>query len=323
MSNQHFDLDALSAYLDGEAGSGERAVIEQHLVTCADCAATTRRLRSASGALSSLGPVQMTIDEHRKLRQAVLGAYSQRNAESPGRVTLEGVSALKRRRGLGRLQWSFAGAFAIIAVAVLGFAVLRPVTAPETGADTVTEILAPTEIAPLSFDSDDQVRRTVLALPEVTGARNLYRVEDAPGSPSTSAFPLQTDSDGARDNSTSQGPPQALSKAAPDSAEDSAAGNTSAESLQAASDFSLPAGEACLAAVAATQTDPLVPLTARRATYKSRPAWLLVYATTSLPTPGKALDEIRTFIVDPAACTSLTGDSLERSVLSSSTLKPS
>lgn len=297
MDNQHFDLDALSAYLDAEVGTGERARIEQHLVTCAGCAATTRRLRSAAGALGSLGPVQMTVDEHRSLRQAVLGAHSNVAPDQPA------------RRGFGRLHRSLAGAFAVIAVAVLGFAVLRP----ETGADSVTQAVAPAQNAPLSFESDEQVRSVVLALPEVSGARNRFRIEDA-GSPPASAAVPRNNGGAARNNSA----PEALSKAAPEAAEDSAAGKAAADE----SAFSPAAGQSCLGAVAGTQTNPLVPLLVRRATYKAEPAWLLVYATTSAPLPGKVLDEIETILIDPAACAGLTGDALERAILSRSTLKP-
>lgn len=311
MNNQHFSLDALSAYLDAEVGTGERAQIEQHLVTCAGCAATTRRLRSAAGTLGCLDPVQMTVDEHRSLRQAVLRAHS--NVAPDQRA----------RRGFGRLQWSLAGAFAVIAVAVLGFAVLRPVTSPETGADSVTEAMAPAENAPLSFETDEQIRSAVLALPEVNGARNRFRVEDA-GSPPASAFMPRNGGDAAPNNSTPEAAPEAFSKAAPQAAEDSAAGSASSAEGSAAdeSTFSQAAGQNCLGAVAGTQTDPLVPLVVRQATYKADPAWLLVYATTSAPFPDKILDEIEAILIGPAACASLTGDALERSILSRSTLKP-
>lgn len=301
MNNQHFDLDTLSAYLDGEVGASERALLETHLASCPACAATSRKLRSASSTLASLGSVQMTADEHRRLRQAVIGAAGSR------------APASNRFR---RLQWSLAGGLAVIAVAVAGFAALRPPgAAPDSSAESLTQAFDPADGAPLNFDSDDQVAGTVLALPEVVAARDRFRVED--GARSLAEAPAQAPAGGARDNAIWDSAPGPATRAAPESAE-ADSGDVSAPPAETG--FSDPEGGRCLQAAALTTDRPLVALSARQATFQGRPAWLLVYATTSDPLPGRVLDEIQTFLVDPVDCATLSGDALDRAILSRSTL---
>lgn len=47
----------LSAYCDGEADSGDEAVVREHLRACAACRATMRAYRSTPGAVAALAPV--------------------------------------------------------------------------------------------------------------------------------------------------------------------------------------------------------------------------------------------------------------------------
>ena len=55
MTTMHDQItDRLSAYLDGELSDAERASIEAHLQTCADCRAVLTDLRSIVAAASRL-----------------------------------------------------------------------------------------------------------------------------------------------------------------------------------------------------------------------------------------------------------------------------
>ena len=69
----HLEPESLSAYLDGELDGNEKAAVEQHLGSCADCSAVRARLASAMGSVAALGPVTMTADEHRVRRGPARG----------------------------------------------------------------------------------------------------------------------------------------------------------------------------------------------------------------------------------------------------------
>jgi hypothetical protein len=70
----HADTDSLSAYLDGEVPPSERARLERHLASCAECSARRSALEGAIRSVRGLPPVTATEAEHQAMRRAVLEA---------------------------------------------------------------------------------------------------------------------------------------------------------------------------------------------------------------------------------------------------------
>ena len=54
--------DRLSEYLDGELGAAERAALEGHLATCAECGATLAELRRVVARARALDDRPPTAD---------------------------------------------------------------------------------------------------------------------------------------------------------------------------------------------------------------------------------------------------------------------
>lgn len=279
MTNRHFDLDSLSAHLDGELAAPERALIDEHLKTCAQCDATSRRLRLASGSVASLGPLRMTTDEHRTLRQAIIAAPG---ARAPG------------GRGWGNRRWALAGALGLVVAVAFGVAILRP-PASDRSTSILAEAAAPAGGPALILDSEQAIAPAVRNLPEVAAALN----RSAPPQPLNGA----DGAPGAQDGFNGQAAPEGSAKVAPQ--DDQSAQSTAGDG-----------GQTCLEKVAAGQSEPLAPVLVRRAVYRGRPAWLLVYTTAPGPAPGR----IRAYLIDPQACAALTGPALEDAILARATL---
>ncbi|HVL50172.1 MAG TPA: zf-HC2 domain-containing protein [Actinomycetota bacterium] len=312
MSQDHLELESLSAYLDGELNSRERSRAEQHLQTCAECSALRDRLNAVAGHVAALPAVQMTADEHRELRQRLLRAGA-------------------ARAGAGRrlnLQWVLAGGLAVVAVTALSLGFLRP---GSRGSDTLTEAFAPaTENGAFNFSSGSEVDQRVASLPEVAAGVNRYRAEDAPEQSVGSA--LARESEEFADDSMSgalRGPAPPVP--VPDRAGGPANGGTAGdqdsgfalprhdapvpEPAPGAAVFTNEAADACLARVAATQGYPMVPLLAREATFQGTPAWLLVFVWSPDPALGETLDRWQAWLVSPEDCRNLSGPELERRAL--------
>jgi anti-sigma factor RsiW len=312
MNSRHLETETISAYLDGEVTSRERAQVEQHLASCPSCGAISQRMKTASRSVAALGPVEMTADEHRALRQTLLGAGRGRAAS---------------RWSFGRLQWSLAGAFAVLAVAVVGFAFMRSIPTDDGGQQSVTEAMAPADESgsQITIDSDDQIPGKVLALPEVkdsisrAGAAG-RSVKAAPEAPA--ALPR---TDAASDSSAAQSNESAETFAnGRDGGGAGAAGGSGAYAGATTGgegdSFSEGAGDRCSAALDASQPDPLEPIAAREISYQGKPAWLVVYAAPA--GSGNGIEEIRAFVVDPGDCANLSGKALESAILSRSAFKP-
>jgi hypothetical protein len=325
MNAPHLELETISAYIDGELSTQERDRIAQHLTSCPSCAASARRLQGAVRSVAALGPVQMTIDEHRALRQAVLGA----------------TKPAAGRWSLGRLHWSAAGAFALIAVAVVGFTFLRSVPRQADEVESATEAMAPAEdSAILTIESDDQIRDAVLALPEVQ--ERLRRSGAGPEALKAPAGAPPAESDPARDGgvtATAQpaGEPRTLARTGEDAggavdsgkagggdgASRGGAGGPGAfgattEGDEAGSALAEEAGAACLTALAASQSQPLNPIAFEEVLYEGTPAWLLVYDALQ----ADHSTEIRSYVVGRQDCANLTGDELDEAVLARSYFRP-
>jgi anti-sigma factor RsiW len=70
----HDELDQLSAYIDGELEPHDRARVEAHLSTCAECSATIDALRATLADLSALPEPVPTPQDSWALRSAIARA---------------------------------------------------------------------------------------------------------------------------------------------------------------------------------------------------------------------------------------------------------
>lgn len=320
--NKHLGPESLSAYLDGELDAGERTRVEEHLGSCAECSATRARLAAAVGSVAALGPVTVTADEHRALRQAVLNSRP---------------SGSKARR-FGFPQFALAGGLAIVAFTALAFSFLRP-GGQGTSQDALTEAGAPGSGGlSFSFDSPEEVDRTVAALPEVAAGVKQYRAGDAPrrdadpervevfagrgeagGGASPNAPPPLARSEERTDSAGNAAPavpgPVAGAPVPPTGGSGSAEGSDSDEGPSTAQNsapglFSPQAADECLGRVVNTQSYPMIPLVAREASFEGRPAWLLVFAWSPDATGDEPLDQWQSWLVDPLDCRDFSGAEL-------------
>jgi hypothetical protein len=291
--NDHLDVETISAYLDQELGGAEIRLAEAHLAGCARCASQMGSLQEAASALAGVPRVEITPDEHRALRQAVLSSRSSSAARWP---------LLSPRR-----VWAVAGALSVVLIAVVGFAALRPSN------NQMLDRAAAPESAPqtLDFTSGDQVQAAVAALPEVSG-----RTERKGGE----AFERRaTDS---TEGATSEAPAPAAPLTAQGSQppEEAAGGgegsdaavnrDSAARSAGDALDFSAQAADRCLDKVADAGPGELVPLTAREAKFQGRPAWLLVYSSAPVDNRSAPPDRVEVWLVTPGDCLTYSGASL-------------
>jgi anti-sigma factor RsiW len=157
-------IDALSAYLDGEAGPDKRAEVERHLASCAACVERMESLRSLKHAVARL----------------------EERAAPPGAVhaRIEDLRFRPRRRSR-RLLTGLAAAVAsaVLAALVLVLAWLRPDTHPPLYDELIADHVryAP-EAMPAEVASQDpfEVRRLFAGqipfepvVPAMAGARLL------------------------------------------------------------------------------------------------------------------------------------------------------
>ena len=310
MSKDHLELESLSAYLDGELDAHERSAVEEHLLACGECSATHSRLSTAAGRVSTLPRVEMTADEHRELRQAILRSRKPRVAWW--------------RKGF--LQWAAAGSLVVIAVTAIGLGFLREGDRGTAGSDGVTEAAAPPRPPDFDFGSGREVDDTVTSLPEVASAAGApFRPEDDAKERVRSQMMARTDAEG---SGAAGPPPEAAAAPPPESAQDvdPYAGNGQAmdralggreENSAAATSglFSEEAGRACARRVGSTQAYPMVPLLVREATYQGTPAWLLVFAWSAQPVAGQPLDQLQSWLVTPQDCVQFRGPELESRAL--------
>ena len=154
----HADTELLSAYLDGEVPAPERAGLEQHLASCAECSARKSVLEGVVRSVRGLPPVTATEAEHLAIRRAVLGGPGARR------------SGPSLNRGLehGRAWKVFAAAAAVAAVlaGVLSFALVKG-SGPK--GSTTASAPAPSALPTLpNLASDAEVRSYAQAQPGVS-----------------------------------------------------------------------------------------------------------------------------------------------------------
>jgi anti-sigma factor RsiW len=294
---EHLENESLSAYLDGELDGREQSRVEQHLQSCSVCSAAKAGLASAAKSVASLGPVSMTVDEHRALRQAVLRSRP---------------AATARRFGFP--QWALAGTMVLIAVSALALSFLRD-GGPARQNEALTEAGLPSDSsAPIfSFDEPADVDRTVEALPEIAGPKRssaqpeqAARDQDADSSAAGAAAPAPANQGTAQN--FSQPPP--LKAIVPPEEADGEGGI-----MAAPGPFNPVAGDECMRRVAATQTYEMVPVRVEEASYQGQPAWLLVYGWGPNVDAGLPADRWQTWLVDPDDCINYTGAELEAKAL--------
>ena len=249
----HADTELLSAYLDGEVPAPERAGLEQHLASCAECSARKSVLEGVIRSVRGLPPVTTTEAEHRAIRGAVLeGAGARR---SPPGLAPESRPVLKRR-----LAWKLVAASAGVAAALAGIVGIVALRGAGPNATTTASAPAPSASPPgpdLANDADvrSYVRsqpgvRTFLGQPQATAGA-------AASPPAPAPAPTQRPSAFGQLNTVTPAPP--TTKSAPNS--DRAPALQSPPTLGSCTRAAVPEGAALLEATPVT--------------YQGTPAWVI------------------------------------------------
>jgi negative regulator of sigma E activity len=143
------ERERLSAYLDGELATGEHALVEAHLGTCAECAAFLAQLAAAGRAAAAL-PAEPPEGYFDGFPARVLKRIQARKAEV-------------RARRLPAWTWAAAAALLLAVVAPLSVRHLRPSPAETPVATTAT--------VPLAREAADRVPE---AAPKTTLVASAY-----------------------------------------------------------------------------------------------------------------------------------------------------
>lgn len=297
---KHPASDQLNAYLDGQTAPDDARSIEAHLSTCSECSAALEGLGVAAKRLGDLTPVELTPDERRQLRQAIL------SSRPPARTGW-----------FSSMQWALAGGLVLVLIASIGFLFLgRQAPDRTTEADLNAGDGSAGGLPELSTAAE--VEEFVSALPEVASARegreSLSR-QDADGGSgeggggaaggSGAYAGVTTDGEaesGEGGDSTASGAPAPLAEEAPvtERADEAVA--------------SQPSPLSCADRLAALQTDSVLLLRQLEVVYRGEPALLAVYA--SQPAGGAGgYDRTLTLIVGSRDCAELSGPDLEDAVL--------
>jgi predicted anti-sigma-YlaC factor YlaD len=134
----------LGAYVLGALSPEEQRRLEEHLKTCADCAAEYEELRSLPALLDGLGPEDL---------------YPAPVAPSPDLFArMSAAAALETRRPLRSRTWALVAAAVI---AVLGAGVGTIVWATGSGGQTVSATAGPVEVTVTATEANDGSRLEV------------------------------------------------------------------------------------------------------------------------------------------------------------------
>jgi len=281
----HADTELLSAYLDGEVPAPERAGLEQHLASCAECSARKSVLEGMVRSLRGLPPVTATEAEHRAIRRAVLeGAGARRPAPELGPELGPGSGpALKRG-----LAWKLAAATAVAAVALAGIVGLVAVRG--AGPNATTRAAAPAPSAsPVGPDlaNDAAVRSYVESQP---GVRTfLGQPQAAAGGAASPGAPAPAPTHGPLTfgQLNTVAPTAPATKPAPES--DRALAPPGTPTLGSCARAAVPEGAALLEATAVT--------------YQGTPAWVIASGVPSGSTG--TLDRVVVDVRSQSACSVL------------------
>jgi hypothetical protein len=132
----HVQVELLSAYLDGQTSPAERATIDAHLQQCGACQAELESLRRTISLLQAMPRV--AVPRAFTLSEAQVGV--RRPEPSPN--WFGGLA-----RGLGAVA-------AVLVVALVAFAVLRPQNAPWSPDQTIARLSEPTSAAVMPQTAD-------------------------------------------------------------------------------------------------------------------------------------------------------------------------
>jgi hypothetical protein len=235
----HADTETLSAYLDGEVPASERARLERHLASCAECSARTSALEGVIRSVRGLPPVTATEAEHVAMRAAVLEA-SPRRAPKPGPA------------------WKLLAATVAVAAVLAG--IVGIVVVRGAGPNATTKVAAPAPSASLpgpALANDAEVRSYVQSRPGVRTflGQPQAAAGAAPGAPAPA--PAQVPSAFGQLNTVT--PTAPTTRSAPNAAE--APAPPSPPTLGSCARAAVPEGAALLDATAVT--------------YQGTPAWVI------------------------------------------------
>ena len=168
----HADTEILSAYLDGEVPTSERARLERHLAACAECSARKSALEGVIRSVRGLPPVTATEAEHLAMRRAVLEAAPGRAPSFPLRSRSGSRSGPELEPELGRVPkrpaWRLFAAAAAVAAVLAGVVGIVVVRGGGPNATTTASAPAPSASPPgPTLANDADVRSYVQSRPEV------------------------------------------------------------------------------------------------------------------------------------------------------------
>ncbi len=283
----HADTEILSAYLDGEVPASERARLERHLASCAECSARKSALEGVIRSVRGLPPVTATEAEHVAMRRAVLEAARGRAPSlalgSRSRPELEPELERVPKRGPA---WKLFAATAAVAAALAGIVGIVVVRGAGPNATTRAAAPAPSASPPgPALANDADVRSYVQSRPEV---RTFLGQPQAAGDAAPAApAPAPTHVPSAFGQLDTITPPAPTARSAPNS--DRALAPPSPPTLGSCARAAVPEGAALLDATAVT--------------YQGTPAWVIASGAQSGSTG--ALDRVVVDVRSQSTCTVL------------------
>jgi negative regulator of sigma E activity len=284
----HADTEILSAYLDGEVPASERARLERHLASCAECSARKSALEGVIRSVRGLPPVMATEAEHVAMRRAVLEAARGRAPSfalgSRSRPEVEPELERVPKRGPA---WKLFAATAAVAAALAGIVGIVVVRGAGPNATTRAAAPAPSASPPgPALANDADVRSYVQSRPEVRTFLGQPQAEAGDASPAAPApAPAHVPSAFGQLNTIT--PPAPTARSAPNS--DRALAPPSPATLGSCARAAVPEGAALLDATAVT--------------YQGTPAWVIASGAQSGSTG--ALDRVVVDVRSQSTCTVL------------------
>jgi hypothetical protein len=276
----HADTELLSAYLDGEVPGAERAGLEQHLASCADCSARKSALEGVMLSVRELPPVTTTEAERLSIRRAVLDAAGSGAS----------VRGLKRGRA-----WRVFAATAAVAAVFAGIVTIVAVRGAGPKVSTTASAPAPS-VSPAvpNLANDADVRSYARSRPGVSTF--LEQTQGAAAVPQA-PLPLPASTQGPSvfgqlNPSTGQTPPatgQTKSAPSSDRALAPQGSATAPPTLGSCTRDTVPAGSALLEATPVT--------------YQGTLAWVIAYGAPSGST--STLDRVAVEVRSQSSCSVL------------------
>lgn len=288
----HADNEVLSAYLDGEVPASERARLERHLASCAECSARKSALEGVIGSVRALPPVTATEAEHAAMRRAVLEAAPGRAPSFPWRSRSRPDLEPELEPGLERVPkrgpaWKLFAAAAAVAAALAGIVGIVVVRGAGPNATTRAAAPAPSASPPgPALANDAEVRSYVQSRPEVRTFLGQPQAAAGDASPAAPApAPAHVPSAFGQLNTVT--PTAPATRPAPKS--DRALAPPSPPTLGSCARAAVPEGAALLDATAVT--------------YRGTPAWVIASGAQSGSTG--ALDRVVVDVRSQLTCTVL------------------